>query len=969
MQTIKKYIIQLVILASILLLALIPDRTFPNSNSFNYSQSKDTIDPFMPTDTLDSLMWHYDQEGYNYMLTGNYDQANIFLNKSLEIKKIRLSETDIQLGNSYVNLGVLYLQTWRFDDALRCYREAEQIYRRIDSNYINLGSVYVNEAIIYKHYGDYDKAKSFINNAIRIFSSRQQINYNLLKIAYYNLGNIEYNAGSYDQAINAYTRGKFYNSGNDTIDILLAFTSIALCYNSLNKDSLAQKYYKSTIELAQAYYGENHPQNASYLMNYGIFLIEKLGKYEEGRKLYDISLNMYKEREENKGEETSRCLYNIGEYYFIYLDNIDNSLRYLQESLIYAEPDFDDISIYVNPELSTNRLNRRLLESLKLKGRVLLESYRKNGRIRDLNASLETYDLVIQNIDKIRGRYNDEESRFIFSRQQYELFIQAITVANLLYNLTNNLTYLQKSLEYNEKAKAFSLLISLRNLKAKQFGGLPIELLDKEKDLSRQLALYEERIFEEKRKGQNQDKVKLDLWEERLFWLKQQNEQLLHHFEQTYPQYYELKYNTKVISINEIINSLNNETLIEYTIADTLLFIHVFNKGKSNLISTKIDSSFYDNIRYIRDFHNEPSFSNNAKLTYEKFCKASYQLYQTLIGSCNSTILDNSLIIIPDGMLSYVPFESLITYPVYTNTANYRNLPYLVRDHAISYAYSASLLLETQNQKSIANEGLLAFAPDYSNFLDSSISYIEKGYLDSYRENLVPIPGVKDEVKMISRQIDGEVFTDEEATESNFKQNAEFFDILHLAMHTIIDNRDPMYSNLAFTQDVDAIEDGFLNTYEIYNMHFNARMAVLSSCKSGVGKLMKGEGVMSLARGFMYAGCPSIVMTLWEVSDKSGARLMEDFYKSLKRGRSKAEALREAKLDFLKNADNLKANPYFWSTYVVIGDSSPLFKKNLSYLYWLAAILLIAAGGLLYYIRRQRIIKGREAFKPDSLLS
>ncbi len=132
---------------------------------------------------------------------------------------------------------------------------------------------------------------------------------------------------------------------------------------------------------------------------------------------------------------------------------------------------------------------------------------------------------------------------------------------------------------------------------------------------------------------------------------------------------------------------------------------------------------------------------------------------------------------------------------------------------------------------------------------------------------------------------------------------------------------------------------------------------------------MKGEGVMSLARGFMYAGCPSIVMTLWEVSDKSGARLMEDFYKSLKRGRSKAEALREAKLDFLKNADNLKANPYFWSTYVVIGDSSPLFKKNLSYLYWLAAILLIAAGGLLFYFRQRKIKKGREAFKPDSLLS
>jgi hypothetical protein len=126
---------------------------------------------------------------------------------------------------------------------------------------------------------------------------------------------------------------------------------------------------------------------------------------------------------------------------------------------------------------------------------------------------------------------------------------------------------------------------------------------------------------------------------------------------------------------------------------------------------------------------------------------------------------------------------------------------------------------------------------------------------------------------------------------------------------------------------------------------------------------------MSLARGFMYAGCPSIVMTLWEVSDKSGARLMENFYKSLKRGKTKAEALREAKLEFLRNADNLKANPYFWSTYVVIGDSSPLFRKNLNYLYWIAAIVLIGAAVFLFYLRKQQINKGKEVFKPDSLLS
>ena len=343
-------------------------------------------------------------------------------------------------------------------------------------------------------------------------------------------------------------------------------------------------------------------------------------------------------------------------------------------------------------------------------------------------------------------------------------------------------------------------------------------------------------------------------------------------------------------------------------------------------------------------------------------------MYQYLLEPIQGNIKNKNLLIVPDGTLWYIPFEILLTSPRRDSLVNYRNLPYLIRSNSISYTYSATIFFEGTQRLTQPTKGFLAFAPDYTNLLVQN-SPSNQEYLESFRENLVPIPGVKDEVRSIKRQIGGDIYLDEEATESRFKKNAGDYDILHLAMHTIVNNEEPMYSKLAFTQKVDSLNDGFLNTYEIYNSRYNARMAVLSSCKSGFGKLMKGEGVMSLARGFMYAGCPSIVMTLWEVSDKSGARLMEDFYKSLKRGSSKAEALREAKLDFLKKADNLKAHPYFWSTYVVIGDSSPLFKKNLSYLYWLAAILLIAAGGLLYYIRQKRIIKGRETFKPDSLLS
>jgi hypothetical protein len=127
---------------------------------------------------------------------------------------------------------------------------------------------------------------------------------------------------------------------------------------------------------------------------------------------------------------------------------------------------------------------------------------------------------------------------------------------------------------------------------------------------------------------------------------------------------------------------------------------------------------------------------------------------------------------------------------------------------------------------------------------------------------------------------------------------------------------------------------------------------------------------MSLARGFMYAGCPSIIMTLWEVSDKSGAKLMQDFYQSLIKGKSKAEALQIAKLNFLKKADNLKANPYFWSTYVIIGDASPLFEKNRSYLYWIGGFLLISVGFLGFFLWNQRKKrKSDKRYQPDTMYS
>jgi len=284
----------------------------------------------------------------------------------------------------------------------------------------------------------------------------------------------------------------------------------------------------------------------------------------------------------------------------------------------------------------------------------------------------------------------------------------------------------------------------------------------------------------------------------------------------------------------------------------------------------------------------------------------------------------------------YLPFESFITQNVDKEYINYRDLPYLIYDVSVGYSHSSTLLFNERIKTKSPHARVLAFAPEYENLLDGDVPLVWNR--QSNPDFLMPLPGAKREVEYIAKTVPSDVFMDYEATESNFKLHASDYEVLHLAMHTIMDDENPMFSKLAFARNwSDTTQDHNLFTYEIYNMKLNAEMVVLSSCSSGYGKMQKGEGMMSMARGFIYAGCPSIIMTLWQVSDHSSADLMSGFYKHLKAGQSKKKALREAKIDYITSSDKLKANPYFWSAFMMVGDNSPLYGASAGF--YLAIII------------------------------
>ena len=323
----------------------------------------------------------------------------------------------------------------------------------------------------------------------------------------------------------------------------------------------------------------------------------------------------------------------------------------------------------------------------------------------------------------------------------------------------------------------------------------------------------------------------------------------------------------------------------------------------------------------------------------------------------------NKIIIIPDDLLNFVNFEALVR----KNTSDFEINNFLINDFAFSYAYSATHLLDGINRKVKQNgeprKLFAGFAPIYEdiyeNIAQTSDSVGNIALMDyKTRNSNVDLPEARAAVKSIANLLEGDSWLAANATEKIFKNNAANYKILHLAMHGVTENENPEYSKLLFSSEIDSTEDGLLNAYELYNMNLSADLAVLSACNTGFGKLKKGDGTMSLARAFSYAGCPSLVMSLWSVPSEETANIMVDFYKQLKNGDSKEIALREAKLNYLKLAPDERLHPFFWAGFIPIGNPEPIFQTSSfnSYLIYSLIFPTIFTGILLILFSRKNSV-------------
>ena len=848
-----------------------------------------------------------------------HNRALVYIEESMVVIKKYFGEENAYMGWAYKLMGHTALGVANTDRGLLYLEKARSmLLKTLGDQHPEIAPTYHFLGIYYHNVeNDYQRALSYFNKAAAILIKASQqhdlaVVYNWIGITYKNLGDVD-------------TGLSYQNKG------------MALLINSAWEDSpiLARIYIYS----GYCYYEKGNVKQALDYQQKGLEILIKnnMTAYLPWAYLYEGRYHF-----ETKAWELAFDSY--------------------QKALIYKVEDFDNP--YINPPLS--KFSKHLGEGAELlrilfkKGRTLENIYLYEGNdIQHLKFALETYQLASLWLD-LMTEYAYEKSIYNGFLMRISLYESLIRTARQLYTINGDVQYLHQAFETAEKNKSHSLINDLKVVEAKLLSEISDHLLQQEKGMNKQIHFYEKKLYEAE---QNNDSINIRAARDSLFIYHEKLDTLTWQLEQDYPEYTALKNDAHTLSIGAIHDHLSEgeNMLIEYFTGNDAMYVFTLAQGEITLGAIQNPERVTKKVETVLDILKQnPEKGVHNMQDYQTYRETASELYQLLL----APVLDSTkaalshLIIVPDGILSYLPFEVLLesksveeSTPAYNN---YQQLPYLIKKYAISYAYSGALLEKNHIKKMLKNNGkCLAMAPGYP---DSTLKDVVamQGNMRSIRGYaLSALPGAQKEVKALSSYFDGKFLLGEAATEENFKKESENYSIVHLAMHGLANDENPAFSKLLFTKSGTGNEDDVLYSNELYSLTLNADLVVLSACETGQGGYMKGEGVMSLARGFMGAGPSSVMQTLWGVEDDASAALMAYFYEGLSNGLTKDGALQKAKVRYLNEATtNISCHPFYWAGYVLTGNTEALSAQSNDIWWWIGGSLVLVIGILIVFWKR-----------------
>lgn len=652
-----------------------------------------------------------------------------------------------------------------------------------------------------------------------------------------------------------------------------------------------------------------------------IALTEK--EYNTGLELLTKSLKQMIEARGEKHYLTASIFRSISSLYQEQND-YKTALIFIQKALnsLSSSSDVDLNDYSQNPSLRLLYMPKEMVMTLNQKATLLISFYQHTKNDELLSTARNTNLLAIQLLDSTRNEFSLEKDKVVLGEDAVKVYQTGLYLASILYDKTKDPKYLSECFDLMDRSRSAVLMDHIKLVKS--FSGIPAELQDRERELKVELSAAEQQLYNAEVKKQETSSHRQHFGE-----IKKAYTALLNDIKRAAPNYYKLRIENTTSGLAETQSMLAaDEALIEYFVSDTTLYAMAVTATGATLYSTSIDS-VREQVEALRQMLTSPASFADQRFQSDWNQRTAY-LYQKLVDPWQNTLSSRKrIIIVPHDVLNYLPFEML------TPSASQ---PPLVNTIAISYASSANLLRE-QKIMNARGDFFAGFNADYSN-----------------HKELPQLAGAVNELNSLQDIFGFRSSIFSAATAEDFRKEAAHYKIIHLALHSLINDEKPMFSRLVFTPS-SADGNADITANELYSMELNAEIAVLSACETGLGKLHRGEGMMSLSRAFMYAGVPSTVISLWKVPDQSASVLMKKFYQFLKDGHRKDEALRLAKLDFVKENPEL-SHPFFWAGFIVNGKTDPVtlsyFSKRelLGMVITLACLLIIT--GIAVKIRKRK---------------
>jgi CHAT domain-containing protein/Tfp pilus assembly protein PilF len=880
-----------------------------------------------------------------YLATAQFDKALKLNNENIKILEIIHGRRGSELAIEYNAVGNINESQDLVDTAIFYYKKAIQTLPDDFIDHHFNAAIHGNLGVAYTNKGDYENALRHLQQAlgmnINILGERH-INVALLMV---NIGVLYSETKEYDKSINILKKAEdlvIQNSYQNHILILTINNALGYSYYEKGEYSKAVQYYNESIVKIKGFSSDRdkHLHETLHLLGVAYF---KMKDYSNAKRTLEQSLKIAGQMNDCHFICTGPRVYLALVY--------EKEKDYVTAEELFLET-LSTFDIRKGESLDNAKIHTSFLVLLKNIIPFYRNQYVQFSSQNSLDNAIYFVKLAKSYI-KILNTRIESKSRKHYLEEVKNILEQGIITNLVLYGQIDSVPYLYDALELSELSRTTLLQEAMQASNAIQASGISDNQLKKEHTLRTSITRLEKRRQEHHENGFAETDTKIISTSKELIELYSEHDQFLSRLEKENPHYFKAKYNVAQLSLASLQERTltSNKTLLEYFVGDSSIFIFTITKDTFHVEKVVKDFPLKMWVEHMRSgiytpFQNRYYSQDFRDSLNHLYTTSAYQLYEKLILPVKAHIPDGSeLIVVPDGVLGYVPFDALLTTQV-DNVENPRGYPYLLKDHQTSIAYSATLLMEMQNKKHVKapNKTFLAMAPIFEeNNADSFLLASRFIDMSDSRNRLSALSFNIPEVTNLQKLVGGDILTNADATEEAFRNAAPDYKILHLSTHGKANDKAGDYSFLAFYELKDSIENEWLYNRELYDLELNADMVVLSACETGIGELQRGEGIISLARGFSYAGAKSIITSLWSVDDAEAPVLMNSFYTYLKDGLSKDAALRQAKLDYIQTST--KPAPYYWATFIPIGDMSPIdFDQgdSISWLWWALGVGVMA---------------------------